>query len=108
RGFRNMTFKATVSHGKDDPHRVQVLYQIDEGLQSFTASVVPVGAVHTHPEIIARNANIKVGQPLSETALLRGESHLYTLGLFDWASVDTRRLPGRQDSYIPAHLHESH
>jgi len=29
-------------------------------------------------EIIARNANIKVNKPLSETALLRGESQLYT------------------------------
>jgi len=107
RGFLNMTFKATVSHLKDDPRRVQVLYQIEEGIQSFTVSVDPVGAVHTRPEIIVRNANIKVGRPLSETALLRGESQLYTLGIFDWASVDTRRVPGQSQAQVLVALHES-
>jgi outer membrane protein insertion porin family len=90
-GYLTMTFKATVQHVKDDPHHVRVIYAIDEGPRVETASVTPVGAQHTRPEIIQRNANIKAGKPLSETALLRGESQLYTLGVFDWANVDTRR-----------------
>jgi outer membrane protein assembly factor BamA len=74
----------------------------------MTASVAPVGAQHTRPEIIARNANIKKDKPLSETALLRGESQLYTLGVFDWASVDTRR-PVTDDPHaeVLVKLHES-
>lgn len=107
-GFLTMTFKATVQHSKSDPHRVQVLYQIDEGPQVITASVAPVGVQHTRPEIIARNANIKTGKPLSETALLRGESQLYTLGVFDWASVDTRRPVGDDPhAEVLVKLHES-
>jgi outer membrane protein assembly factor BamA len=107
-GFLTMTFRATVRHDKDDPHRVQVVYQIDEGPQVMTASVAPVGAHHTRPEIIARNANIKTGKPLSETALLRGESQLYTLGVFDWASVDTRRPVGDDPhAEVLVKLHES-
>src|ERR1041384_865295 len=107
-GFLTMTFKATVQHAKNNPHRVQVLYQIDEGPQVITASVAPVGAQHTRPEIIARNANIKTGKPLSETALLRGESQLYTLGVFDWASVDTRRPVGDDPhAEVLVKLHES-
>jgi outer membrane protein assembly factor BamA len=87
---------------------VQVVYQIDEGPQVMTASVAPVGAQHTRPEIIARNANIKTGKPLSETALLRGESQLYTLGVFDWASVDTRRPVGDDPhAEVLVKLHES-
>lgn len=107
-GFLTMTFKATVRHAKDDPHHVQVVYQIDEGPQVTTASVAPVGAQHTRPEIIAHNANIKTRKPLSETALLRGESQLYTLGVFDWASVDTRR-PVEDDPHaeVLVKLHES-
>jgi len=107
-GYLTMTFKATVQHAKEDPHRVQVVYQIDEGPQVKTASVAPVGTHHTRPEIIGRNANIKTGKPLSETALLRGESQLYTLGVFDWASVDTRR-PITDDSQaeVLVKLHES-
>ncbi len=93
-GYLTMTFKATVQHTKNDPHHVQVIYQIDEGPRVETASVAPIGAPHTRPEIIERNANIKTGQPLSETALLRGESQLYTMGVFDWASMDTRQPVG--------------
>jgi outer membrane protein insertion porin family len=107
-GFLTMTFKSAVEHAKEDPHRVRVIYQVDEGPQVHTVSVAPVGAQHTRPEIIARNANIKVGKPLSETALLRGESQLYTLGVFDWASVDTRRpITDDPDAEVLVKLHES-
>jgi len=108
KGFLNATFKSIVDHTKDDPHHVQVLYQIEEGPQVQTASVDPVGAQHTRPEIIARNVNIKVGKPLSETALLRGESQLYTLGAFDWASVDTRApITDDPNAAVLVKLHES-
>ena len=108
KGFLNVTFKSKVDHTKDDPHHVQVLYQIEEGPQVQTASVDPVGAQHTRPEIIARNVNIKVGKPLSETALLRGESQLYTLGAFDWASVDTRApISDDPNAAVLVKLHES-
>ncbi len=107
-GFLTATFKATVQHDKNDPHVVDVLYEVDEGPEVRTASVSQVGGPHTRPEIVARNANIKTGQPLSETALLRGESQLYTLGVFDWASVDTR-LPVTDDPQadVLLKLHES-
>ncbi|MGC2696111.1 MAG: POTRA domain-containing protein [Candidatus Angelobacter sp.] len=108
KGFLTMTFKATVQHPKNDPHHAQVIYQVDEGPQVHTASLAPIGALHTRPEIIARNANIKVNQPLSETALLRGESQLYTLGVFDWASVDTRRpITDEPQAEVLVKLHES-
>lgn len=107
-GFLTVTFKSAVEHAKEDPHRVRVIYQIDEGPQVHTVSVAPVGTQHTRPEIIARNANIKVGKPLSETALLRGESQLYTLGVFDWASVDTRQpITDDPNAEVLVKLHES-
>src|ERR1051325_1882771 len=108
KGYLNVTFRSKVDHRKDDPHHVQVVYQIDEGPQVHTASVDPVGAQHTRPEIIARNTNIKVDKPLSETALLRGESQLYTLGIFDWASVDTRApITDDPNAAVLVKLHES-
>jgi outer membrane protein assembly factor BamA len=108
KGYLTMTFRSKVQHAKDDPHHVQVIYQVDEGPQVKTASVEPVGAQHTRPEIIVRNANIKVDKPLSETALLRGESQLYTLGVFDWASVDTRQpVTDDPQAEVLVKLHES-
>src|SRR5262249_20431079 len=100
--------KSAVQHLKEDPHRVHVLYQIEEGPRVFTSGVVPVGALHTRPEIVARNVNIKTNQPLSATALLRGESNLYTLGVFDWANVDTRQTVSSQtDAEVLVKLHEA-
>jgi outer membrane protein insertion porin family len=108
KGFLNATFKSKVEHTKADPHHVHVVYEVDEGPQVHTASVQSVGAQHTRPEIIARNANIKVDKPLSETALLRGESQLYTLGVFDWASVDTRQpITDDPQAEVLVKLHES-
>ena len=107
-GFLNATFKATVQHAKNNPHLVDVLYQIEEGPEVRTASVATVGGQHTRPDIVKRNANIKTGQPLSESALLRGESQLYTLGIFDWASVDTRApAPDNPNAEVLLKLHES-
>ncbi|HKD80529.1 MAG TPA: POTRA domain-containing protein [Candidatus Angelobacter sp.] len=107
-GFLTATFKATVRHSKTDPHLVDVLYEIDEGPEVTTASVAQIGGVHTRPEIVARNANIKTGNPLSTTALLRGESQLYNLGIFDWASVDTRRpVADDPQADVLLKLHES-
>lgn len=108
KGYLTMTFKSKVEHAKDDPHHVSVIYEVEEGPQVKTASVEPVGERHTRPEIIARNANIKVGKPLSESALLRGESQLYTLGVFDWASVDTRQpITDDPQAEVLVKLHES-
>ncbi|HXA84846.1 MAG TPA: POTRA domain-containing protein [Candidatus Dormibacteraeota bacterium] len=108
KGFLNVTFKSKVEHTKDDPHHVHVVYQVEEGPQVHTASVTSIGAQHTRPEIIARNANIKVNKPLSETALLRGESQLYILGVFDWASVDTRQpIADDPKAEVLVKLHES-
>lgn len=92
KGFLRMTFRASTQVEKQNPQRVRVIYNIDEGPQVYTASLYPMGQQHTKSGIIARTANIKVGQPLSETALLQSESQLYTLGdIFDWTSVDSRQ-----------------
>ena len=107
-GFLTMTFRSLVQHPKQDPHRVEVVYQIDEGPQIHTVSVGYVGAKSTRPQVITDTANIPPGKPLSQTSLLRGESLLYTLGIFDWASVDTRRpVTGDPNADVLIKVHES-
>src|SRR5262249_46638922 len=108
RGYLNMTFRSAVDHMKEDPHRVHVVYQIEEGPRVFTSGVGQVGAARTRPEIIARNVNIKAHSPLSATALLRSESNLYTLGIFDWANVDTRQMVSHQtEAEVLVKVHEA-
>ena len=108
RGFLTMTFRAKVDPIKEKPHHVRVTYSIDEGPQIFAMKVESIGSKNTRPSLILRNANIKEGQPLSQTTLLRGESQLYTLGVFDWATVNSRR-PVAEDpqAEVLIRVHES-
>jgi outer membrane protein assembly complex protein YaeT len=108
RGYLTATFKAVSRPLQNDPHHVDVVYTIEEGPQVRTVTVETLGSHHTRPEIIARNAKIPPGKPLSESYLLKSESQLYTLGVFDWASVDPQR-PITKDSDVEVliKLHEA-
>jgi outer membrane protein assembly factor BamA len=106
-GFLNAVFRARVTPLNNDPHRVQVVYSINEGQQVFTKVVAPVGAVHTRIDTIQTNANIKVGKPLSLTSMLQGETQLLGLGVFDWASVDTREpVTNQSNADVLVKVHE--
>ena len=109
KGFLGATFRATTAADKNNPQRINVVYQIDEGPQVYTASLSPLGQQHTLPQIIARTANIKVGKPLSETALLQSESELYSLGdVFDWTNVDTRQpITNQTNGDVLVKVHEA-
>jgi outer membrane protein insertion porin family len=107
-GFLNAVFRARIVPLKDDPHRVQVVYMIDEGPQVYTSVVVPEGAEHTRADTVKTNADIKAGKPLSETSLLQAESQLLGLGIFDWASVDTREpIADQPQAEVLIKVHES-
>ncbi len=108
RGYLTANFKSTSRPLKNDPHHLEVVYKIEEGPQVRTVMVDTLGIQHTRPEIIARNAKIPVGQPLSETTLLKSESQLLTLGVFDWASVDPQRpITKDSDAEVLIKLHEA-
>jgi outer membrane protein assembly factor BamA len=107
-GFLTMVFSSHVTPVKGNPHRWDVVYTIEEGQRIYTTQVDQIGAVRTRPSLIARTVNIKVGKPLGQTALLRGESQLYGLGIFDWASVDTRRpVNSEPQADVVVKLHEA-
>jgi outer membrane protein insertion porin family len=106
-GFLIASFRSEVRPKADEPHEVDVVYNITEGPQIFAKAVEPLGAARTDPELILRSVNIKTGQPLSASALLLGESRLYAMGVFDWASVDTRApVASWSDADVLVKLHE--
>jgi outer membrane protein assembly factor BamA len=106
-GYLTASFAAKTVPLKSDPHKVEVVYTITEGPQVHAVTVETIGANHTRPQIIARNAKIPVGKPLSETELLESESNLYTLGVFDWASVDSRTPLTNQSADVLIKVHEA-
>jgi outer membrane protein insertion porin family len=90
-GYLNAGFRATAKPVPNSPHHLDVVYRIDEGPQVTTANIITVGKQHTQQSMIDRQLRIRSGQPLSENGMLLSESHLYSLGIFDWAEVDPKQ-----------------
>jgi len=108
RGFLNSDFDSTVTRLPDDPHRVDVTYKITEKQRVQVDQVVLLGNKKTRASLIRKTAKITAEAPMSERALLAGESGLHDLGVFDWASVDARRpITDQTNEDVLVKLHEA-
>jgi outer membrane protein insertion porin family len=108
RGFLNSEFDAKVTRLPDDPHKVDVTYTITERQQVQVDEVVLLGNKKTRASLIRKTAKITPEAPLSERALLAGESGLHDLGVFDWGSVDSRRpITDQTNEDVLVKLHEA-
>ncbi|HEX3103705.1 MAG TPA: POTRA domain-containing protein [Terriglobales bacterium] len=90
-GFPNSEVKTVVTRHPDDPHIVDVTYEITENQRVRINHVVYMGWDHTKLALLKKSANLTPEEPLSEGQLLQGESDLYDLGIFDWSSIGPRR-----------------
>jgi outer membrane protein insertion porin family len=108
RGFLNSEFDSKVTRLPEDPHRVEVTYKITERQQVQVDDVVLLGNKKTRASLIRKTANIRAEAPLSQRALLAGESGLHDLGVFDWESVDSRRaITDQANEDVLVKLHEA-
>ncbi|HUO61505.1 MAG TPA: POTRA domain-containing protein [Candidatus Acidoferrales bacterium] len=107
-GYLTASFVSTAKPEPGDKHAIDVVYTIQEGPQVHTATVITTGRDRTKQALTEKAANIKPGRPLSEDAMLKGESRLYTLGVFDWAEVDPRRpITNQSEEDVLVKVHES-
>ena len=107
-GYPNATMRAQVTAISQDPHRVAVSYLIDEGPHVRVSDVVYVGQKRSRVRSIERASEIRPGLNMSENKLLEGESHLYNLGVFDWANVSPRRpITHQTDEDVVVRVHEA-
>jgi outer membrane protein insertion porin family len=90
-GYLRADVKTKVDRHTDDPHKVDITYQIDEGQQVQVSQVAITGQGRTRPRFISKTAGLQTETPLKQGKLLESESELYNLGIFDWASVGPRR-----------------
>jgi outer membrane protein insertion porin family len=108
RGFLNSDFDSKVTRLPDNPHRVDVTYTITERQQVQVDQVVLLGNKKTRASLVKKIANIRPSAPLSQRALLTGESGLSDLGVFDWASVEPRRpITDQTNEDVLVKLHEA-
>jgi len=107
-GFLNSDFDSKVTRLPDNPHRVDVTYTITERQQVQVGEVVLLGNKKTRASLIKKTAHINPAAPLSQRALLAGESGLHDLGVFDWESVDSRRtITDQMKEDVLIKLHEA-
>ncbi|HXN64332.1 MAG TPA: POTRA domain-containing protein [Candidatus Acidoferrales bacterium] len=91
KGYLKATLQPKVTPVPNNPHRFDIVYQIDEGPLVHVGQVVTLGRQRTRPWLIDQIADIHSGVPLSESKLLRSESELYGLGIFDWTDIGPRK-----------------
>lgn len=91
RGYLNAEVRAAVKRHAQDPHRVEVTYNVAEHQLVRTGEVVYLGQKQTRRPLIAKTASIPVEAPIKRGELLQAESRLYDLNVFDWSSVGPRR-----------------
>jgi outer membrane protein insertion porin family len=108
RGFLNSEVKTVVSRRPDDANAVDVTYQITENQEVRISNVLYLGQQRTRVGLIRKSAKLAPEQPLSEGKLLAGESNLYNLEIFDWASVGPRRqITTQSDEAALVKVHEA-
>src|SRR5437899_9240403 len=107
-GYLRAEVKANVTRHPEDPHKIDVTYNITEGPQVRVAQVVIAGEKVSRPVLISKIAGIRPETPLSQGKLLESESELYNLGIFDWASIGPRRpITGQNEEEAVIKVHES-
>jgi outer membrane protein assembly complex protein YaeT len=85
-GFPNATVQAAWAPS-NEPHRVNVVYNIEEGERQYVRGIKISGLHSTRRSLVDRTLRIEPGDPLSPTAELDAQQRLYNLGIF--ARVDT-------------------
>ena len=87
RGFLNSEVKAVVNRDSGDAQRVNVIYNVAERQEVRVKEVLYLGLKQTRASLVQKTANLRVESPMSQGSLLKAESDLYDLGVFDWSSV---------------------
>jgi outer membrane protein assembly complex protein YaeT len=83
RGFEQVAVKIAQQPEPADPGKVDVVFHIDEGSQTFVRNVLLTGLEKTRPQTVERAITVHPGDPLNQDALAATQSNLYAFGLFN-------------------------
>jgi outer membrane protein insertion porin family len=91
RGYLNAEVRATVKRDARDRHHVEVTYNIAEHQMVRIGDVIYLGQKRTRLSLIEKTAKFSRQAPIERGEMLKAESGLYDLNVFDWSSVGPRR-----------------
>jgi outer membrane protein insertion porin family len=108
RGYLNVEVKAAVSRDPNDPHRLNVLYAVNEHQLVLVDEAVYLGQQHTRLSLIRKSTKISSKSPMSRGQMLEAESQLYDLNIFDWASVGPEKpITDQTEEHDLVKVHEA-
>jgi outer membrane protein assembly complex protein YaeT len=87
RGFLKVSVDVTEKPEPADDNKLDVVFHIAEGQQTFVRNVLLTGLHYTRPDTVAKAITLHPGDPLNETALIDTQRNLYEFALFN--EVDT-------------------
>jgi len=87
RGFEQTAVTVSQQPEPADSSKVDVVFHIDEGPQTFVRNVLMTGLEYTRPQTVARAITVHAGDPLNQNTLATTQSNLYAFALFN--QVDT-------------------
>jgi len=83
RGFEQATVTVTQQVAPDDASRMDVVFHVNEGQQTFVRKVLVTGLNATRPSTVDRAITLHPGDPLNDTALHETQRNLYDFALFN-------------------------
>jgi outer membrane protein assembly complex protein YaeT len=87
RGFLKVAVEVAQQPDPADASKLDVVFHINEGDQTFVRNVLLTGLHYTRPQTVAKAITLHPGDPLNETALIDTQRNLYEFALFN--EVDT-------------------
>jgi outer membrane protein insertion porin family len=94
RGFPEVTMTYAAEPFPDEPNRRAVTYTIHEGERVYVNQVLVSGLHYTRSYIVERKIVLHPGDPLSQADLLRTQTRLYDLGIFNAVDVAVQNPQG--------------
>ncbi len=86
-GYLKVAIDVAEQPDSADANKLDVVFHIAEGQQTFVRNVLLTGLHYTRPETVAKAIALHPGDPLDETALIDTQRNLYEFALFN--EVDT-------------------
>lgn len=90
-GYLNAEVKAAVKRDPQNPHRVEITYNITEHQMVRVEDVIYLGQKRTRLPLIQKTAKLRSETPIKRGEMLQAESGLYDLNVFDWSSVGPKK-----------------
>jgi outer membrane protein insertion porin family len=96
RGFPDVSMTSAAQPAPGEPTRMDVTYTIHDGERAYVNQVLVSGLHYTRPSVVERQIIPHPGDPLSQADMLKSQSRLYNLGIFNAVDVAVQNPEGEE------------